>query len=119
MVLRYLGLLHRSDFRALVTMKNQGTNTSRYLSAKKLKHFPARRQRARVIKELYAKKKAKLTKYGKAIFTTEQVLFNTLACPSTILIWACQHQVLMKTIQKESEEGLDLALDFLVESDEE
>ena len=101
----------------LLKMKAQGTNTSKYFSSLKLAQFPARRARARTAKQVFAKLKARLTKRGLAVFGTKQKFFNRLACPSTILIWSCQHMVIKKKIEIEEEDGALMEIDWSSDSD--
>ena len=67
-VFSYLGLLKRKEFMSLLKGKAQGTNTGKYLSSLGITQFPSRRARARTVKQVFAKQKAKITQRGLVCF---------------------------------------------------
>ncbi len=59
---------------------------------------------------MFNKQKAKLTKHGFSTFGTKQKFFNRLVCPSTVLIWSCQHMVRKDHMVNELEDGVDVEM---------
>ena len=59
---------------------------------------------------IFDKCKAKLTKRGLAAFGTKQKFFNRVVCPSTFLLWSCQHMVIKKELDIEQEDGADVKI---------